>query len=56
MNEFAEEATYRLSGKVELDGQRDTIALDYMQAPSEMPMPAPCCWPAGGETSSTACS
>jgi hypothetical protein len=40
MNEFADEATYRLSGKVALNGQSN-ISLSTMQASGEMPMPAP---------------
>lgn len=39
MNDFAEEATYRLSGEVELDGQPN-ISLNTMLAPSELPVPA----------------
>ena len=40
LNEFADEATYRLSGKVEMNGSRP-ISLSTMQASGEMPMPAP---------------
>jgi hypothetical protein len=40
LNEFADEATYRLSGKVELDG-KSSLSLSTMQASGEMPMPAP---------------
>ena len=40
LNEFTEEATYRLTGKVELDGDSN-ISLSTMQASGEMPMPAP---------------
>ena len=40
MNDFAEEATYRLTGEVELDGQPN-ISLATMLAPGEMPIPAP---------------
>jgi len=40
LNEFMDEATYRLSGKVELDGH-NSISLSTMQASGEMPMPAP---------------
>ena len=40
LNEFADEATYRLSGNVEMSGNRH-IALSTMQASGEMPMPAP---------------
>jgi hypothetical protein len=38
MNDFAEEATYRFSGEIELDGQPN-IALSTMLAPSELPVP-----------------
>lgn len=40
LNEFAEEATYRLSGSVELDGHQK-LSLQTMLAPSEMPVPTP---------------
>ena len=40
LNEFTDEATYRLSGKVELNGQPN-LSLSTMQASGEMPMPAP---------------
>jgi hypothetical protein len=40
LNEFADEATYRLSGQVEMNGQSN-ISLSTMQASGEMPMPAP---------------
>lgn len=40
LNDFAQEATYRLSGKVELAGQKN-LSLSTMQAPTEMPIPAP---------------
>ena len=40
LNESMEEATYRLSGSVELKGQ-GRISLSTMQASGEMPMPAP---------------
>jgi hypothetical protein len=40
VNEFADEATYRLSGNVELSGQ-PKIALSTMQASGENPTPAP---------------
>jgi hypothetical protein len=39
MNDFAEDATYRLSGQVELEGQSN-LSLNTMLAPSEGPMPA----------------
>lgn len=40
VNESRDEATYRLSGQVELDGQPN-LSLSTMQASGEMPMPAP---------------
>jgi hypothetical protein len=40
LNEFRDEATYRLTGKVEMNGQPN-ITLATMQASSEMPLPAP---------------
>jgi len=40
LNEFADEATYRLSGQVEMNGGR-SIALSTMQTTGEIPMPAP---------------
>jgi hypothetical protein len=40
LNEFADEATYRLSGKVEMGGPQN-ISLANMQTSGEMPMPAP---------------
>jgi hypothetical protein len=40
LNEFRDEATYRLTGKVEMNGQPN-ISLATMQASSEMPLPAP---------------
>jgi hypothetical protein len=40
LNEFTDEATYRLSGKVEMGGNQH-ISLSTMQASGEMPMPAP---------------
>jgi hypothetical protein len=40
MNDFAEDVTYRLSGKVELAGNRQ-LSLSTMQAPGETPIPAP---------------
>jgi hypothetical protein len=40
LNDFAEEATYRLSGKVDVDGM-PSMSLATMQAQSEMPIPAP---------------
>jgi hypothetical protein len=40
LNDFADEATYRLNGKVEMSGPRN-IGLATMQATGDMPMPAP---------------
>jgi hypothetical protein len=40
LNEFRDEATYRLKGQVELEGQ-EKLSLSTMQASGEMPMPAP---------------
>lgn len=40
LNEFVDEATYRLSGQVELNGQRN-LSLSNMQASGDLPMPAP---------------
>jgi len=40
LNEFVDEATYSLNGKVELTGQRN-VSLSTMQASGDMPMPAP---------------
>jgi len=40
LNEFADEATYRLNGKVLMNGMQD-IAMSTMQASGESPMPAP---------------
>ncbi|HYL34987.1 MAG TPA: hypothetical protein VEV17_03620 [Bryobacteraceae bacterium] len=40
LNDFADETTYRLSGKVELDGQQ-ALSLSTMLASSENPAPAP---------------
>lgn len=40
LNEFMDEATYRLNGKVDLDGG-GSLSLNTMQASGEMPMPAP---------------
>ncbi|MBC8165339.1 MAG: hypothetical protein H7Y20_05635, partial [Bryobacteraceae bacterium] len=39
VNDFAEEATYRLTGDIELEGQTK-ISLNTMLAPGEMPVPA----------------
>ncbi len=40
LNEFADEATYRLSAKVEMNGP-PSVTLSNMQTSGEMPMPAP---------------
>src|SRR6202007_2929495 len=40
VNEFMEEATYRLTGKVEMDGEPN-LSLSTMQASGDLPMPAP---------------
>ncbi len=40
LNDFMDEATYRLSGRVDLDGQ-PALSLSTMQATSETPVPAP---------------
>jgi hypothetical protein len=40
LNDFADEATYRLNGKVEMNGPQN-IGLATMQATGDMPMPAP---------------
>lgn len=40
LNDSMDEATYRLSGQIEMDGQ-SSLSLSTMQASGEMPMPAP---------------
>src|SRR4029077_7014260 len=40
LNDFAEESTYRLSGKAQLDGQPD-LSISTMLASSELPVPPP---------------
>jgi hypothetical protein len=40
LNEFADEATYRLAGKVEMNGGSN-LSLSTMQASGELPVPAP---------------
>src|SRR5579885_1435504 len=40
LNDFAEEATYRMSGKVAVDGEQD-LNISTMLAPSELPVPTP---------------
>jgi hypothetical protein len=39
-NDFAEEATYRLTGQVELEGSQK-LSLSTMQAPGDIPIPTP---------------
>ena len=41
LNEFREEATYRLTGKIDLAGGLAPLALTTMQTSSEQPVPAP---------------
>ncbi len=41
LNEFREEATYRLSGKIDLAGGLAPLELSTMQTSSELPAPAP---------------
>jgi hypothetical protein len=40
LNDFSDEATYRLSGEVQLDGEPN-LSVSTMLAPSEAPVPAP---------------
>lgn len=40
LNDFADDATYRFSGSIDVGGQRK-LTLTTMQAPSDMPIPAP---------------
>ncbi len=40
LNDFMDESTFRLSGKIELEGQPN-LELNTMQAPGELPVPAP---------------
>ncbi len=40
LNDFADEATYRLSGQVEMEGNQN-LSISTMLAPTEMPIPAP---------------
>jgi len=40
VNDFSDDATYRLSGKVDLDGY-SSLSLQNMQAPTEIPIPPP---------------
>jgi hypothetical protein len=40
LNDYREECTYRVSGKVDLDGQKQML-VSTMQAPGEMSVPAP---------------
>ena len=41
INDFADDATYRLSGQIDFEGSQPQLKLTNMQAPSEMPIPAP---------------
>ncbi|MFN0106045.1 MAG: hypothetical protein ACKV2U_28645, partial [Bryobacteraceae bacterium] len=41
LNDFADDVTFRLNGQIELDGASRPISLRTMQAPSELPIPAP---------------
>jgi hypothetical protein len=41
LNEFREEATYRLNGKIDLQGGLAPVELNTMQTSGELPMPAP---------------
>jgi hypothetical protein len=41
LNEFSEEATYRLSGKIAFEGGLGPVALNTMQTSGELPAPAP---------------
>jgi hypothetical protein len=41
LNEFREEATYRLSGKIDMNGGLAPIELNTMQTSSEAPVPTP---------------
>ena len=40
LNDFAEDATYRLTGELELDGHQK-VQVSTMQAPAELPVPTP---------------
>jgi hypothetical protein len=40
LNDFAEDATYRLTGELDLDGH-EKVQLSTMTAPAELPVPAP---------------
>ncbi len=40
LNDFREECTYRMSGKIALDGQQQML-VSTMEAPSELPVPTP---------------
>ena len=55
MNDFAEEATYRFSGEIELDGQPN-ISLSRCWRRANCLSPRRCCLPGTGETSSIVCS
>jgi len=41
LNEFSEEATYRLSGKIGFEGGQAPVELNTMQTSGELPAPAP---------------
>ena len=41
LNDFREEATYRLSGKINLDDNSTPVELNTMQTSGDLPMPAP---------------
>jgi hypothetical protein len=41
MNDFADDATYRLNGTIELDGGLGSLSLNTMLAPTEIPIPPP---------------
>jgi hypothetical protein len=41
LNEFSEEATYRLSGKIAFQGGQGPVQLNTMQTSGELPAPAP---------------
>ena len=55
LNEFADETTYRFSGKVEFDGQPG-ISVSTMLTRTKTQRRLPCSWPAGGPINSIACS
>ena len=55
LNEFMDEATYRLNGDVELSGGPTPVPFHHAGLGRRCPCPRPWCWPDGGATSSTAC-